>query len=110
MTMNMRWSGMVAALVLVAGAVVVPVAAQGSDKDKGAKVFAAQKCSICHNIGSSAKKMGPELTKVGASRNKAWLQKYLVDPKADNPKNKMPAVKVKGEDLEHLIAYLLSLK
>jgi len=110
MTMNMRWSGVVAALVLVAGAMVVPVAAQGSDKDKGAKVFASQKCAICHNIGSSGKKMGPELTKVGTTRNKAWLEKYLTNPKADNPKNKMPADKVKGEDMEHLNAYLLSLK
>jgi cbb3-type cytochrome oxidase cytochrome c subunit len=55
-------------------------------------------------------KMGPELTKVGTTRDREWLLKYLANPKAENPKNKMPAVKAKGADLDHLIAYLLSLK
>ena len=54
--------------------------------------------------------MGPDLTKVGATRDKAWLAKYLPNPKAENPKNKMPAAKAKGADLDNLIAYLLSLK
>ena len=54
--------------------------------------------------------MGPELTKVGAKRDLAWLSKYLINPKAENPKNKMPPVKAKGADLDDLIAYLLSLK
>lgn len=99
---------LVSAMVLMAVA-VAPVAASG-DKVKGEKVYKDQKCSVCHNIGSSAKKMGPELTKVGAKRDLAWLSKYLANPKAENPKNKMPPVKVKGADLDDLIAYLLSLK
>lgn len=87
-----------------------PVQAPAGDKVKGEAIYKAQKCSMCHRIGNAGAKMGPELTKVGATRNQAWLQKYLADPKAENPKNKMPAVKVKGADLDHLIAYMLSLK
>lgn len=102
-----RWSGMVAAAVLVSGA-MAPLAAQG-DKAKGEKVYADLKCSMCHTLGTG-KKMGPDLAKVGATRDKAWLAKYLPDPKAVNPKNKMPKAKATGADLDNLIAYLLSLK
>lgn len=96
------------AVVLVAVA-AVPLAASG-DKVKGEKIYKDAKCSICHKVGTVGGKMGPELTKVGATRNAAWLAKYLPDPKAENPKNKMPAAKAKGADLDDLIAYLLSLK
>ena len=84
--------------------------APAGDKAKGEPIYKAQKCSMCHRIGTAGAKMGPELTKVGATRDQAWLHKYLSDPKAENPKNKMPAVKVKGADLDHLVAYMLSLK
>ena len=104
-----RWSKAIAALVVVSGA-MVPLAAQAGDKDKGAAIYKEQKCSLCHKVGAAGGKMGPELTKVGGTRDKAWLVKYLANPKAENPKNKMPAVKVKGADLDHLIAYMLSLK
>ena len=102
-----RWSGVVAAAVLVSCA-MAPVAAQG-DKAKGEKVYADLKCSMCHTLGTG-KKMGPDLAKVGSTRNKAWLAKYLPDPKAENAKNKMPKTKAAGADLDNLIAYLLSLK
>ncbi len=103
-----RFVWLVSALALVS-LVVTPLGASG-DKVKGEKVYKDAKCSVCHKIGTAGGKMGPEITKVGATRNAAWLAKYLANPKAENPKNKMPPVKAKGEDLEHLIAYLSSLK
>lgn len=102
---TMRWG---LALVL-ALAVTAPLAAAG-DKVKGEKVYKDSKCSMCHKIGTVGAKMGPELTKVGATRDRAWLAKYLANPKAENPKNKMPPVKAKGADLDDLVEYLLSLK
>lgn len=83
---------------------------QAGDAAKGEKLYAAQKCSLCHRIGETGGKMGPELTTVATKRDAAWLRKYLPDPKAVDPKNKMPAAKVAGSDLEDLIAYLLTLK
>lgn len=103
---TMRWG---VALVVLALAVSAPLAAAG-DKAKGEKIYKDQKCSMCHKVGTVGAKMGPELTKVGGTRDRAWLAKYLANPKAENPKNKMPAVKVKGADLDDLIEYLLSLK
>ena len=98
----------VSVMVLI-GLGAATMAASG-DKVKGEKVYKDAKCSVCHKIGSTGGKMGPELTKVGAARDLAWLTKYLVNPKAENPKNKMPPVKAKGADLDDLIAYMLSLK
>lgn len=103
---SFAWVVSAALLISLAGA---PLAASG-DKVKGEKVYKDAKCSVCHKIGTVGMKMGPELTKVGAKRDAAWLAKYLVNPKGENPKNKMPAVKVKGADLDDLIAYLVSLK
>lgn len=97
------------AVMVLAGSSIAPAAASG-DKVKGEKVYKDAKCSVCHKLGSTGGKMGPDLTKVGATRNMAWLAKYLANPKAENPKNKMPPVKAKGADLDDLIAYLLSLK
>ena len=98
----------VSAMALIA-LVAAPVTAAG-DKVKGAQIYKDAKCSVCHKIGPAGGKMGPDLTKVGATRDLAWLAKYLANPKAENPKNKMPPVKAKGAELDDLIAYLLSLK
>jgi cytochrome c2 len=98
----------VSAMVPIALA-VAPVAASG-DKVKGEQVYKEAKCSVCHKISSAGGKMGPDLTKVGTTRDLAWLAKYLANPKAENPKNKMPPVKAKGAEMDDLIAYLLSLK
>jgi putative heme-binding domain-containing protein len=95
--------------MVVIAVAAAPVFADG-DKVKGEKFYKDAKCSVCHKIGSAGGKMGPELTKVGATRDMAWLRKYLVNPKAENPKNKMPPVKAKGVEMDDLIAYLLSLK
>jgi len=104
---RLMWVVIAMAVVAYAGA---PLAAQGGDKVKGAKVYTDAKCAACHKLGDTGGKMGPDLTKVGATRDAAWLAKFLVKPKDVDPKYKMPPVKVKGEDLDNLIAYLVSLK
>ena len=61
-------------------------------------------------VGETGGRFGPELTTVGERRDAAWLLKYLPKPQASDPKNKMPPVAVKGQDLDDLVAYLVSLK
>jgi len=107
--------GVGAALTVVALAAGPEAATNGApagDPVKGKVVYDSHnpKCSLCHKIGAAGGKLGPDLTAVGTKRDAAWLTKYLADPKAADPKNKMPAVKAKGQDLENLVAYLLSLK
>jgi len=87
-------------------------APQTGDPVKGQKIYASAtpKCTLCHKIGATGGKLGPDLSAVGQKRDAAWLAKYLVNPKIVDPKNKMPGVKVKGQELDDLIAYLVSLK
>lgn len=76
----------------------------------GRDIFVAQRCSLCHTINGSGGVLGPDLTAVGTRRNAGWLYEYLPKPQAAKPENKMPPVAVKGQDLDDLVAYLLSLK
>lgn len=80
------------------------------DAARGRDIFVQQKCSLCHMVGTTGGRFGPELTSVGERRNAEWLLAYLPKPQASNPTNKMPPVAVKGQDLDDLVAYLVSLK
>lgn len=107
-------AGLVAGLVmgLAAQSLAADAARAGAvsgDPVKGEKIYAAQKCNLCHKVGTAGGKLGPDLSTVGARRDAAWMDKYLQNPKIVDPKNKMPAVKVKGQDLADLIAYLETL-
>jgi cytochrome c2 len=80
------------------------------DPVQGQKVYIAQKCNICHVVAGVGGKLGPDLSGIGLTRTAAWLEKYLPDPRAFNPKGKMPAQSIKGQDLKDLAAYLATLK
>jgi len=49
----------------------------------GLSVYNAQGCSGCHRIGESGSVLGPELTRIGASRSYEYLKQSLVDPSTD---------------------------
>jgi putative heme-binding domain-containing protein len=95
-------------MLTIAGAGTL--AAQSGNAANGEKLYTSQKCSVCHQISGKGGKMGPELTKVAATRDAKWLAAYLPNPKSVDPKNKMPVVKLKGAELDDLVAYLLTLK
>lgn len=109
-------SAVIASFAFVLVGVVMSAVPQVSAKSaagdpvKGQKIFTEQKCSMCHNG-----KMADDLSSIGTKRDAAWLAKYLVAPPAaldpkNPPKAKMLPVKVKGQDLDDLIAYLGTLK
>jgi nitric oxide reductase subunit C len=93
-------------LVMTIGSSVA--CAEGS----GAELY-EKKCKLCHSIkgdgGKQAEKGGP-LDGVGSKRDRAWLEKYLPDPKATMPESKMPKLKFTDDELKALVDYLLSLK
>ena len=78
-----------------------------------APAFYDKKCKVCHSLkgegGKQADKGGP-LDGVGAKRDRAWLEKYLQDPKAVIPDAKMPKLKYSDEELKGIVDYMLSLK
>jgi mono/diheme cytochrome c family protein len=117
MTSKLRINVLV--LAAAAAAFVVPptvlTAADGpGDPVKGEQVYAAQKCSVCHKINGKGGPSGPDLSTIGVKRDAAWLAKYLPNPAVLDPKKppkiKMTPTKAKGQDLDDLIAYLLTLK
>jgi len=94
---------------------VAPSGAKAGDPVKGERIFTLQKCTTCHKVnGKGPTTLGPDLGAIGSRRDAAWLAKFLVKPTPLDPAKppivKMEAVKVKGQDLDDLIAYLLTLK
>jgi mono/diheme cytochrome c family protein len=90
--------------------------AAAAQADEGAKVYAAQKCAICHSIAGVGNKKLP-LDGVGSKLTAAQIREWMVNPidaaKKANSTAK-PAMKAypnlpKGE-LDALVAYMQSLK
>jgi len=105
--------GIVSAFALVAFA--GPASAQ--DTAKGAKVYADQKCSMCHSIAGKGAAKGP-LDGVGSKLTAAEIKEWIVNPVEMTAKAKAtrkPAMTAKyknlpAADLDALVAYLASLK
>ena len=101
----------VTALILLAGT------ARAQDAAKGAQVYAAQKCSVCHAIGGKGNAKGA-LDSVGSTLTADDIRQWIVDPAAMTAKAKatrkpaMPAkyASLPKDDLDALVAYLGSLK
>jgi mono/diheme cytochrome c family protein len=93
----------------------VPASAQ--DLAAGAKVYADQKCSVCHSIAGKGNTKG-SLDSVGSKLTADEIRDWIVDPAAMTAKHKaarkppMPAkyTSLPKEDLGALVAYLASLK
>jgi mono/diheme cytochrome c family protein len=107
--------GSMVALALTAFA--VPASAQDAKAEKGAKVFAEQKCSMCHSIGGKGNPKGA-LDDVGSKLKVEEIRQWIVEPAAMTTKTKadrkppMPSKysALPKDDLEALVAYMSSLK
>ena len=111
MTFRMMTSLLAVTLALAAR----PAAAQ--DAAAGEKVYAAQKCSICHGIAGKGSKTNP-LDGVGAKLSaddiKQWIT-HPVDAAAKAKSTKKPPMPNKygslpAADIDALVAYMQSLK
>ena len=96
--------------------VAAATAAGAQDKAaKGEKVYADQKCAMCHSIGDKGNKKGP-LDGVGTKYNAADLKAWVVDATGMTAKTKSdrkPAMKnytLPDEDVDALVAYMQTLK
>jgi mono/diheme cytochrome c family protein len=88
--------------------------AQGA-VDKGKEIYTAQKCQMCHSIGTVGNKKGP-LDGVGSKHSAADLRSWIVDAPTMTAKTKaerkppMKAYTLPKDDLDALVAYMASLK
>ena len=97
-----------------------------ADAGAGKKVFGSKKCGGCHytkgparekSIADQLKKKGPELWYAGSKFQKAWLGKWLQDPKPIRPmaynsltkKNPGNHPKLAAGDAANVTDYLMSL-
>jgi len=114
--------------MLVLGAVFAGLASAPSyaDAAKGKEKFEAAKCNACHYTAGPARektiadqlaKKGPELWYAGSKFQKAWLVKWLADPKPIRPmafnsltkKNPGDHPKLSGDDAAVVTDFLMSL-
>ena len=95
--------------------VAVPAAAQDAKVAQGAKVYAAQKCAMCHSIGDNGNKKGP-LDGVASKLSADELRAWIVDATGMTAKTKatrkpvMKTYTLPKDDVDALVAYMLTLK
>jgi mono/diheme cytochrome c family protein len=91
------------------------VAAQDAKIARGAEVYAAQKCGLCHSIGDKGNKKGP-LDGAGAKLTADEIRLWIIDAKTMTAKTKstrkpdMKSYSLPKEALDALVAYMVSLK
>ena len=105
--------------MIVAIGICVGLATTASAQDakvaKGEKIFADQKCSLCHSIGDKGNKKGP-LDGVGSKLSADDIRQWIVDAKGMTAKTKatrkpeMKAYTLAKDDVDALVAYLQTLK
>jgi mono/diheme cytochrome c family protein len=108
---------MVRSMVLSA-AVILGFAATASAQDlkvKGAEVFTAQKCSLCHAVAGKGNPKGA-LDDVGTKLKADEIRQWINDAKGMTAKTQatrkpdMKAYTLPKEDVDALVAYLSALK
>jgi mono/diheme cytochrome c family protein len=84
--------------------------------EKGMKLFADQKCSLCHSVGGKGNPKGP-LEDAVQNLSAADIREWLVHPDVMREKahaERKPAMKsfatLSKDDLDALVAYVESLK
>jgi mono/diheme cytochrome c family protein len=92
---------------------VPPLDAHG-DAAHGKWLFENRGCLGCHVLDPEAKRdlagtyrqFGPNLAGVGSKTTRAWIYAWIKDPKAWNPKTKMPNLRLSDADALDIAEYL----
>ncbi len=95
----------------------VPRVAVAQDAARGAEVYAAQKCQVCHLAAGKGNKNSP-LDGVAARLSTADIKEWIVAPvgaAAKHSSTKKPLMpktyaKLPAKDVDALVAYMQSLK
>jgi ubiquinol-cytochrome c reductase cytochrome b subunit len=76
---------------------------------RGAQVYQANQCGMCHAINGSGMSVGPGLNGVAKRRSREWVAQHFADPQKLSPGTMMPPYRFSPQDLENLTAYLFAL-
>ena len=103
------------AVWVMAGVLGLPAVAR-AQVERGMKVYVEQKCSVCHSIDGKGNAKGP-LDSVGVKLSADDVREWIVHPAEMTKKTKAerkPPMRaypnLSKEDLDALVAYMLSLK
>ena len=79
---------------------------------KGQELYQSQGCAPCHKINGQGGTAGPDLSDEGnKGRSADWLATQIRNPKANDAASTMPPYpSLSQEQVENLVAYLLSLR
>jgi len=105
----------IAVVMMVVTLLGTASAAAQDAKARGEKVYADQKCSLCHSIGGKGNAKGP-LDDVGSKLSADEIRAWITDPKGMTAKTKatrkpeMKSYTLAKEDVDSLVAYLSTLK
>ena len=77
---------------------------------RGEAYFNGLGCVKCHQIGDKGVAWGPDLTMLGFRKSPEWIDAWLKDPHAWNPKTVMPDFNLNDESRKALVAYLSAQK
>jgi len=101
--------------ITISAGLATAAAAQDAKVSKGEKLYVDQKCSLCHSVGDKGNKKGP-LDGVASKMKADEIREWIVDAPGMTAKAKstrkplMKAYTLPKEDLDALVAYLVTLK
>ncbi len=92
-----------------------PIAGGGLEMEsyieKGLDLFENVGCLACHSdIEEEGMVHGPNLARIGEKINYKYLVSWLLEPKALQPRTKMPNLRLDAAEARYLAAYLMTLK
>jgi mono/diheme cytochrome c family protein len=73
---------------------------------RGERDFNGLGCAKCHVVGDKGNPWGPDLTNLGFRKSPVWIDQWVKDPHAWNPKTVMPNFNLKDSTRADLVAYL----
>lgn len=93
-----------------------PLYAQDAKVQRGQKVYADNRCAVCHSVAGKGNPKGP-LDAVGTKLSAEEIRQWLINPAEMTGKTKAarkppmpPYAKLAKEDIDALIAYMQTLK
>jgi len=77
---------------------------------RGEKNLSNLGCLGCHSVDGKDEGFGPDLSRVAEKTTPEWLYAWIENPTKYWPETNMPTLRVPGEDIQDLVAYLSSLR
>jgi mono/diheme cytochrome c family protein len=105
---------MIVRSALLAAVVLMASWAQAQEESslvaRGRSVFREQGCYGCHTVGAAGTPIAPDLSRIGAKHDEAYLTRWLRDPSEQRPRAHMPKIQLTDAEVRALAAFLGSLR